>query len=322
MKRRVIGTGFGLVLLAGLLQLAGAPAALAVGTLTNVSWAVSNNQVSATGVQYTYNFTTATSGLITSVTMTVPTGTAGTPTVVQNVGIGAGTVSRSGTTITYTVTTPATVAAGIPVMLAFGGLTNTGTAGTNTSTVTTNVLSLVALDSGTSNSVTFGATNTAVSVNVAESTVFSTDTSSYTLDMDPSFSSLATQTKAVTLSITSNAGHGYTLNVKDTGLTTGTFTIPGASSGMATAAAWPSGSHYGYSTTLTGTTGSPSLGGTLGTSGNYAGYTGGGENILTATGATGQSGHTLVMTNKVEVDYAAAAGTYSDTVTYTLTPSY
>jgi len=89
-----------------------------------------------------------------------------------------------------------------------------------------------------------------------------------------------------------------------------------------TAAAWPSGSHFGYATTLTGSTGSPALGGSLGTAGNYAGYTTSGQNVLTATGATGSAGHTLVMANRVAIDYSAAAGTYTDTIVYTLTPSY
>lgn len=95
-----------------------APAALAAA-LTNVTWSVSNDQAGATGVSYTYS------------------GTAGTPTVVQNVGIGAGTVALAGTTVTYTVTSAVSISAGIPILLSFGALTNTATTGSYTSTVTT-----------------------------------------------------------------------------------------------------------------------------------------------------------------------------------------
>src|SRR5437762_3707961 len=65
--------------------------------LTSVSWTVSNNQVNATGVTYSYSFKTATVGIIGKITFVVSgAGLAGTPTVSRNYGIGAGTVARSG----------------------------------------------------------------------------------------------------------------------------------------------------------------------------------------------------------------------------------
>jgi len=320
--RRAVGALLATAL-GGTWALVGAPSAYAVGTLTSLSWAVSNNQASATGVTYTYNFKTATTGIVTAVTFTVPSGTAGTPTVVQNVGIGAGTVALSGTTITYTLTSGLSISGGIPVLLSFGGLTNTATTGSYTSTITSTVLSLIGLDSGTTPAVSIGGTNTATTVYVAKSTAFSTDTSTYTLAMDPGLPALADDSKVVTLTILSNAGSGYSLNVKNTGMISGSYSIPAATSGMASAAAWPTGSHYGYNAVLTGSTGSPALGGTLATAGNYAGYTtGAGQNILTATGATGNTPHSLVLTNRVAIDYTTPAATYTDTVTYTLTPSY
>jgi len=99
-------------LAAGALVVSGSPASAA--TLTDVTWAVDNNMSAATGVHYTWTFTTVTAGTIADVTLTVPTGTAGTPTVASVFGLGAGTVSMAGTTVTYTVTTPAAVAAGTP----------------------------------------------------------------------------------------------------------------------------------------------------------------------------------------------------------------
>ncbi|HET9076766.1 MAG TPA: hypothetical protein VFN68_07530 [Acidimicrobiales bacterium] len=299
-------------------------------TMTNASWSVSNNQVGATGVQYTYNFTTATATTIDSITETVPTGTAGAPSVVQTVGIGAGTIALSGTTLTYTVTTPVSVAAGIPIELAVGGLTNTTTAGSYTSTVTTLTTASAAVDTVTTPSVSIGADDTAVAVNVAESTSFSTDTSSFTFNMDPSLPALATQSKTVNLAVTSNAANGYTLSVKDAGLkaTSGatTYQMAAASSGMSTASTWPGANHFGYAATVTGSGGSPVLGGSLATSGDYAGYTTAGENLLTTSGPTGNAGVSLALANKVQVDYSTPAGAYSDTitytVTYTVTPSY
>src|SRR3954465_4707402 len=73
--------------------------------LTNVTWSVSNNQVSATNVTYAYSFKTATTGTIKTITFAVSgAALAGTPAIARNFGIGAGTVARSGQTITYTVT--------------------------------------------------------------------------------------------------------------------------------------------------------------------------------------------------------------------------
>src|SRR6185312_11670618 len=55
------------------------------GQLTSLGWSASNTTVGATGVSYTFTFTTATTATvlnpITSFTMTVPPGTSGTPGV-------------------------------------------------------------------------------------------------------------------------------------------------------------------------------------------------------------------------------------------------
>ena len=61
------------------------------GTLTNVELDGLQLQVSKTAVTYSFAFTTATAGTIKTVTMTVPSGTAGTPAVGTVYGLGAGT---------------------------------------------------------------------------------------------------------------------------------------------------------------------------------------------------------------------------------------
>src|SRR5207245_7020408 len=117
------------------LALSATPASAA--TLTNVSWSVSNNQAGATGVTYSYSFTTATTGTIKTITFVVSgSGLAGTPAIARNFGIGAGTVARSGQTITYTVTSAVSVSAGIPIYLEFSALTNSGNAGSYTTVIT------------------------------------------------------------------------------------------------------------------------------------------------------------------------------------------
>lgn len=55
---------------------------------------------------------------------------------------------------------------------------------------------------------------------------------------------------------------------------------------------------------------------------NWVGYPTSAANFLTATGPTGNSADTLVVTNQVNVDYTVPAGSYSDTINYVVTPSY
>ena len=112
------------------------------GAMVNPNWTVSKTNNGATGVVYGYSFSTATSSTLSSVTMTVPSGTAGTPIVGAVSGLpGAGTISLSGNVLTYSFT-PTQVSSGTVISIAVGGMTNTSVAGSTTAelaTVGTNV---------------------------------------------------------------------------------------------------------------------------------------------------------------------------------------
>ncbi len=151
-KALVLGA---LLALVALLALGASPAF--AGTLTNVTWTPSDLGRRDTGVTYVFSFKTATAGTIKTVTFTVPSGTAGTIAVGTVYGLGAGTVALASNTITYTVTTAVSVAAGIPIYISFTGITNCNTGSAQTSTVTTRTSSPSTIDSGTSGSVTFKA---------------------------------------------------------------------------------------------------------------------------------------------------------------------
>lgn len=301
-----------------------APASAA--PLTNTTWVVSNNQTGSTAVTYTFEFTTATSGTIASVTATVPTGTAGTAGVGTVFGLGAGTASLSGTTLTYTVTSPASVSAGIPIYIEFTGLTNTATAGSYTSTITTRDSTPATIDTATSPAVSFGGTSTAVTVQIPKSLTFTNDTPSFTLLMDPSLGALSDLSRDVTVTVKTNAGQGYSLSASHTGLQAGSYTIPDASTGVGTGVS--SGSFlantFGFSATLTGSGNSAAAvqGAGLSTSGNFVGYTTGGQALVSAANPTGNTADSLVLTNRVKIDYTTPAGQYTDTITYTATPTY
>ena len=205
---------------------------------------MSNNQVAATGVTYTYSFRTATTGTIKTIDFVVSgAGLAGTPAIVKNYGIPAGTVARSGQTITYTVTTAVSVAASVPIYVEFSGLTNGSPAGGYTTSITTKTSVPATIDGPTtSNTVTLAATNTAVTVTLAKSLTFTLDTTAFTLAMDPSLPALADQSANVGLTIQTNARSGYTLTVADSAtglLSAGGGTIADVSTGKATSVTWP-----------------------------------------------------------------------------------
>jgi hypothetical protein len=310
----------GALLSGGVVLIASSPAL--AGTFTKMSWTVSNSQTSMTGITYAFAFKTATSNALTSVTMTVPTGTAGTPTVGTVYGLGAGTASLAGTTLTYSITSAVTVTVGIPIYVSFGGLTNTATAGTYTSTITS-LVGATAKDTGTTSSITFGSSSTVATVTVGQTLSFTNSMPAFTLAVDPS--QLANvQSQPVVLTVLTNASKGYTLSVSDTGLsrTSPAYTIPAVSSGPATGVASFPSSGWGFSGVLTtgGTDGASLAAGLAG--GNWVGFPSSGVNVLTTTSQTGATADTLTMTDQVAVDYTVPSGTYTDTITYTATPSY
>lgn len=300
-----------------------APSAHAAA-LTNVNWSVSNNQASAANVNYAYSFRTATAGTIKTITFAVSgAGLAGTPAIVSNYGIPAGTVARSGQTITYTVTTAVSISANVPIYVQFSGLTNPA-AGGYTTTITTQTSTPSTIDGPTaSNTVTMGATNTAVTVQLAKSLTFTIDTTAFELDLDPSLPALADQTQNIGLTVQTNANSGYTLVVNDlaTGLQSpaaGNPTIAKVSTGKATSLTWPGAPKWGYTVTATGATADGAFSGA-----KYAGYvSGAGEQVASRPNATGGSADTITIADRVAIDYTVPAATFTDTVTYTATPNY
>ena len=308
-------------------------ASAAAGTLANTTWSVSNNQTGASGVTYTFEFTTATAGAIKTVTATVPDGTAGAVGTIgfgQVYGLGEGTVTLTSNTLTYTVGTAETVAAGVPIYIEIGGLTNTSTATTTAaSTVSTNNATPAVIDTATSPVVSFGAASTVVTVEIPKSLAFTNDTTSFELQLDPSLSALSTVSKAVTVTVKTNAGTGYSLAAQDGGLGSGSNTIAPTSTGVTDgkdSVAFAANT-FGVSAALTVAGDSlAAIGGTaagLATTGNFVGYKStASEVFLLATKPTGNIADILVLTNRVKIDYDTPAGTYTDTITYTATPTY
>jgi hypothetical protein len=133
---------------------------------------------------------------------------------------------------------------------------------------------------------------------------------------------LADQSASVGLTVQTNANSGYTLSVADaaTGLqssSTGNPAIAKVSTGKASSVTWPGATKWGYTVTGTGATVDAAFSGS-----KYAGYTSAGEQIASRSGATGGTADTIAIANRIAIDYAAATGVYTDTLTYTVTPNY
>ncbi|PZR78585.1 MAG: hypothetical protein DLM65_12475 [Candidatus Aeolococcus gillhamiae] len=300
-----------------------APSALAA-TLTNNSWTVSNNQVSAANVNYGYSFKTATTGTIKSITFVVSgANLGGVPAIVTAYGIGAGSVTRAGQTITYTVTAAVSVSAGIPIFVEFSGVTNPSPGGAYTTAITTQTATPTTIDTVSPGpSVTFAASNTAKTIVVAKSLTFTVDTTAFTLALDPSLPALADQSQVINLTVLTNANSGYTLTVKDLAThlqsaATGNPTIPQVSAGKATSLAWPGAPNTGYTVTGTGATIDAAF-----SASKFAGYTSAGEVVATRANATGATADTFAITDRTAIDYSVQATTFTDTLTYTVTPNY
>jgi hypothetical protein len=304
-------------LLASVLVVSGGPASAA--TLTDVSWSVDNNATGATGVTYTWSFTTVAPGTIASVTLTVPTGTAGTPTVANVFGLGAGTVALSGTTVTYTVTSPAAVAGGTPIFIQLGGFTNTTTPSPPpvTSTVTTQTAGPTDLDTGTSPNVDFGDSNTAVTILLGRSLIFTNDTPAFTLQPVPGTPAGPVAAKTVTLTVQTNAGGGYTLAADLA--PDPTFVAEESTAGSASLTV----NKFAAQATLTPSSSSGAALSTPYTSNKYVGYDPTTpQTIVTASAGTNGGLDTLALNNQIKVDFSQPSGAFHGLITYTVTPTY
>ena len=210
----------------------------------------------------------------------------------------------------------------IPIYIEFGGLTNSATAGSYTTTITTQTAAPATIDNGTTPAVTLAANNTAVTVNLAKSLTFTVDTTAFELDMDPSLGALADQSATVGLTVQTNANSGYTLSVADnaTGLQssgTGNPVIAKVSTGKATSVAWPGAPAWGYTVTGTGarsTRRSPAR--------STPATRRAARRSRRAPARRAATADTISIANRVAINYTSASGVYSDTVTYTVTPNY
>jgi hypothetical protein len=311
----------------GVIALTGGGASAA--TLTHVSLSVSNNAANVAGsgttntAIYTWAFTTKTVATFNKITFSVPAGTSGTltPTVYGITGCTTKTAAVATTLVTLTLAGCAATAATSPVEVSISGFKNGTAATTGTSTITT-YAATVAKDTGRA-SYTFANNTTAVTVTVPDSLTFTNSATAVTLLPIPGGAQVTAT--ALTLKVKTNAKTGYKL----TGCVVGTNkikngtgnTIPQQATAVTTLATGVSA--FGAKAAVSGTGGT--LGATWSTT-KYLGYgtacaaTTGHSTIMKSTGPVATN--TLTLTNAARLAATQAAGTYSGTISYQLTPSY
>lgn len=304
-------------------------AAVVIGTglpanaaISGVALAVSTNVASATGVTYTWVFTPGTtSSTLTNLTLTVPTGTTWTPAAATTFGITGCTVptpSYSAPTVTIAMT-GCTVTQNRPVSVSITGVTNGPATASFSSVVTTTGTGGETGTAGTA--ISLAANTTAVTVLVPQSLTFSNDTTAVTLLPIPGGS--LTTAAPVTLGVSTNAVSGYTLKAyQAVALTKGAPAATIASLAPNTTTDLTTGTGFGAMATATGATLSAPWSTT--TSSLYAGYptsdSGAGSTVATNAGPTAND--QIVLTNGVRIAATQAAGTYTGTITYVVTPSF
>jgi len=158
------------------------------GGLTNTSWTTTSTLVGDTGVSYTFGFTTHTAAGLNWLSVQLPAGTSGTPTVTSFFGepyngsqpSGVASASLSGSTLVVTFNAGNNWMANGPYFLTVGGLTNTSTPGSYTADVAT-YAGGTGEDEGTAGTVTFGsASNAPTGVTWAASNTTTSGSSAYT----------------------------------------------------------------------------------------------------------------------------------------------
>jgi len=302
------------------------PVTFVGGPLAATSWTTDRTVAGTDKAVYGYGFTTASTAQLSSVTMTVPPGTSGTPVLSSiSPAIAAGaSVALAGSVLTVSFT-PVMVNQGTAIAITISGLINSTSVGTYTSTVSTRDASGT-IDTAQSNTVTLVAQSLALTTTCLAPAVYCTvdadGSTRITLLMIPGISTPSVA--SVALAIQTNAPNGYRVLVQATPLTLegGTATIAQApTTGSASA---PDG-RFAASATLTPAVGSgAALCSPYGSSTPYVGYSTGttAASLWAASGPTGSGWDTVVLTNTLRLTATQPAGIYTGTIRYTIQPMF
>lgn len=326
MKSRFLALFMATLLLAAVISPSVALAGAATDTL-------SNNVVSEANVTHTVRLTTAVTVEAAVyqpnkviVTLLGQNLSAVTPLDVwtNNIpGVGSITVDAAA----YAVTVPFTggIGAGTEIVVQIAKVTNQATAGNTNVTIdiqrdTTGTPTYVSTDSGSA-TVTYVDNVIQNQVRVAKSMeVTISGPRTYTYAVDPVSRRSVTE-PGNTITVKTNAD-SYTVTLKvDNQMKRGadpSVTIPAFAGTFAAPAPWGS-NDTGFGYTLSGANAANAA---SWTGPKYAGFSTTGDAIMSSNAPTGDVGHTVTVGYKLAINYSVKAGTYSNTITYVITPVY
>ena len=296
------------------------------GPLAAPTWSSDKTTAGADNTTHTYAFTTASSSQLSSITMSVPAGTGGTPTigtVTPSAVATGGSVALSGNTLTYSFT-PSTIAAGTAISLQISGLTTTMSPGKYTSTITTKN-GASAIDSGTTPSVTIAAqsltfTNACAAPPVS-CTADANGSTQITLLVIPGWATASTA--SVELSVQTNATNGYRVQARMSPLTrVGGLSVLAQAATLGSASK-PLDQFYASATLSSSGTSAAALCTPYGSATPYVGYpTSFSRSIWIASASTGNGTDHVIVKNAFQQASTQTAGRYTGTITYTVEPLY
>lgn len=292
------------------------------GPLVAASWSVDQTTAGSDRVADTFAFTTASTSPLSEITVKLPAGTGGAGVAVGTVApaiAAGGSVSLAATTLTYTFT-PTSIAAGTRLSVEVTGLTNPMAPGAYPVTITTSN-GTTPIDHGMTNAVTILAQSLAFTNECATPLVAcaatGTGSTGLTLLAVPGG---AETFASVTLTVTTNAAHGYVVKAQMSPLTD-----PGGRSiaqAPASGGADPGVDRYFATATLKSAAGSGAA-----LCMPYAGPTAD-VGYAPAPGASlwfaaaGSGTDTITLRNAVAVSAIQPAGEYTGTIRYTIEPHY
>jgi hypothetical protein len=275
----------------------------------------------------------ATTGVINSIGVSLPTGTSEATAQALRLGnvygLGPGTLSLNpdvnSDVLTYVVASPVVVKAGDGIAIQVLGIRLPRLLNEFTSTIISTTADGTVVDQGACKllSATSSSTSstTVATIDVAQALEITVDNSHFSVDVDPSDPSKSDIVKQNTVSIRTNAGQGYVLSVSDSGLRNKEKSRKPALIRAINLSDDPNNfpdDAFGYlaseSSTMSGLT--------MKVSSGYRGYTSDPTVIAVASHLTGNTPDTITFANRVKVSSNTRAGSYNDTIAYTVSPLY
>ncbi len=293
-----------------------------------LSVSLSNNLPSATGTTWTSIFTTTTSGTITSVKLTFDTGVnVSSASLGTVIGIGAGTISVSGQSVTYAVTSPALISSGTTITIPLSGIGNPSSTGNYKVAMITNIAggnldqgaTLAYLDvDGTAGGITANQVAVTADISLVMGFEVYSDPTLITPTTGCNLGNIlegSVNTCIYYLKPSTNSASGYTLNLRSDGdLRSGVNTIDAVPANSSTISAGQE--RYGINLTAVSTNSTITY---PYDNSNYNVIPTSDTQVSSATGPVlAQPSERLDVTHAAAIAPMTAEGSYGQVVTYTL----